>query len=128
MTKALMDREQWNHIISQFEGSTILQTWEWGKIKSKYGWKQDYYVKEDAFGNLEAAALILSREQRLSKFGPSMKILYVPHGPLLDWGNPEFVIETLDHLKEYSKKQKAAYIKIDPQIVLTQDTDNSMQE
>ena len=128
MTKALMDREQWNHIISQFEGSTILQTWEWGKIKSKYGWKQDYYVKEDAFGKPEAAALILSREQRLSKFGPLIKILYVPHGPLLDWSNPKIVIETLDHLKEYSKEQKAAYIKVDPQIVLAQDTANFTQD
>ena len=92
-----MDRERWNHIISQFEASTILQTWEWAKIKSNYGWKQDHYVKEDAFGNIGAAALILSREQRLSKFGPSIRILYCPHGPLLDWDNTELVKETLDH-------------------------------
>ena len=123
-----MDREKWNHIISQFEGSTILQTWEWGKIKSQNGWKQDYYVREDTFGNPEAAALILSREKRLSKFSPSIKILYVPHGPLLDWGNPELVTETLDHLKEYSKKQKAAYIKVDPQIILAQDTATCLHE
>jgi peptidoglycan pentaglycine glycine transferase (the first glycine) len=127
MNKVFMDREQWNRIISQFEGSTILQTWEWGEIKSKYGWKQDYYVKENVFGKPVAAALILSREQRLSKFGPLIKILYVPHGPLLDWGNPEIVIETLDHLRKYSKVQKAAYIKVDPQIVLAQDIALSAQ-
>ena len=120
-----MDKDKWNRIISQFEGSTILQTWEWGQIKSNYGWKQDYYVKEDAFGNLKAAALILSREQRLSKFGPLIKILYVPHGPLLDWDDTEIVKETLDHLKEYSKKQKAAYIKIDPQFVLAKDKEKA---
>ena len=127
ITKDYMDREKWNHIISQFETSTILQTWEWGQIKTNYGWKQDHYVKEDASGNLKAAALILSREQRFSKFGPSMKILYIPHGPLLDWDNAAFVEETLDLLKEYSKTQKAAYIKIDPQIVLTQDANDSKE-
>ena len=119
-----MDRERWNQIVSQFEGSTILQTWEWAKIKSNYGWKQDHYVKEDASGKLEAAALILSREQRLSKFGPSIRILYVPHGPLLDWSNSNLVKETLDHLIEYSIEQEAAYIKIDPQFVLSQDADD----
>ena len=115
-----MDREKWNQIISQFTGSTLLQTWEWGQIKSKNGWKQHHYVKEGSSGNLDAVALILSREQHLSKFAPSIKILYIPHGPLLDWSNLELVKDTLDHLKKYSKDQKAAYIKIDPQLLNSQ--------
>jgi len=122
-----MDRERWNHIISQFAGSTILQTWEWGEFKSKYSWKQDHYVNEDAFGNFNAAALILMREQCISKLVPSIRILYVPHGPLLDWSNTEIVKESLENLKEYSRKQKAAYIKIDPQLVLAQNETNSTQ-
>jgi lipid II:glycine glycyltransferase (peptidoglycan interpeptide bridge formation enzyme) len=128
MIDSIMNRDLWNSIISQFEQSTILQTWEWGLLKSKYGWKPDYYLKEDSSGKPEAAALILSREQRLSKFGPSIKILYVPHGPLLDWENPHIVQETFDHLKSYSKKQNAAYIKTDPQYILSCGTETTSQK
>jgi len=115
-----MDRKKWNHIISQFDGSTLLQTWEWGQIKSNYGWKQDHYVKEGSSGSPKAAALILSREQHFSKYSPPIKILYVPHGPLLDWSDFEIVKDTLEHLIEYSKDQKVAYIKIDPQLPVSQ--------
>ena len=123
--KDAVNREQWNNIISRFEQSTILQTWEWGQIKSQYGWKPDYYIKVGAFGKPEAAALILAREQRISKFGPVIKVLYLPHGPLLDWKNFEIVKETFEYLKKYSKEQKAAYIKIDPQFIISQGIDSN---
>ena len=42
-----MDREHWNEIITHFEQSSILQTWEWGEIKAQFGWKTDYYEKND---------------------------------------------------------------------------------
>ena len=117
-----MNKEQWNNITSQFERSTILQTWEWGLIKTRYGWKPDYYVKEDSSGKPEAAALILSKEQRLSKFGPLIRILYIPQGPLLNWENLDVVKKTFDYLINYSKLQNAAYIKTDPQLILSRGT------
>ena len=123
-----MKRDEWNKIVSQFKHSTILQSWEWGEIKSRYGWKPNYYVKEDDFGKPEAAAMILSRVQSVSKFGPSMKILYIPHGPLLDWDNADIVIETLGYLRNFSIEQKAAYIKIDPQLVPSNHDAQSMTE
>jgi len=122
-----MDRDYWNKIVSEFDQHTLLQCWEWGKIKSLYGWKPDYYVKEALSGKVEAAALILSRELRLMKFGPVIKILYLPHGPLLDWKNKRIVQETFDYLKRYSKQHNAAYIKVDPQFIISQTgADNSI--
>lgn len=123
-----MNRDHWNNIISQFEQSTILQTWEWGLIKSNYGWRPDYYVKKDSSGIPEAAALILSREQRLSKFGPLLRILYVPHGPLLNWNNLDIVKETFDYLKKYSEEQNTVYIKTDPQFILSRSSDEASQK
>jgi peptidoglycan pentaglycine glycine transferase (the first glycine) len=122
-----MDKEQWDEIITHFGQSSILQTWEWGQIKAQFGWKPDYYEKKDAYGNPEAAALILAREQRLSKFGPGIKILYSPHGPLLDWNNFELVKETFENLIKYARDQKASYIKVDPQLTIINgiESDNS---
>jgi peptidoglycan pentaglycine glycine transferase (the first glycine) len=120
-----MDREQWNSIISQFDQSSILQTWEWGQVKAQFGWKPGYYIKKDSSGKLEAAALILSREQQLSKFGPNIKILYSPLGPLLDWKNFEIISDTFDYLINYSREQKAAYIKVDPQVTISKGVDNN---
>ncbi|MCJ7518656.1 MAG: peptidoglycan bridge formation glycyltransferase FemA/FemB family protein [Anaerolineaceae bacterium] len=112
-----MDREQWNTIISGFDQSSILQSWEWSQLKSQYGWMPDYFVKKDSSGKLKAVSLILARSQRIIKFGPEIKVLYLPHGPLLDWNNLDIVKETLDSLKEYSEEHNAAYIKIDPQFI-----------
>ena len=120
-----MNREQWNNTISQFDRSTILQSWEWSQLKSQYGWKPDYYIKEDSSGKPEAAALILSREQQIIKFGPIVKVLYIPHGPLLDWNNSDIVKMTLEYLKKYSKDQNAAYIKVDPQLIMSEGIDEN---
>ncbi len=107
-----MNKERWNSIISQFEQSTILQTWEWGLIKSQYGWKSDYFVKEDAFGKPQSAGMILSRAQHLSKFGPAIKIFYIPHGPLIDWNKPDIVEETFDYLKIMLLKKRLFILKL----------------
>lgn len=110
----------WNAIVANFSQQSMLQSWEWGQIKLKYGWQPEYYYQKDNYGNFEMASLILTREQKLSKFGPSLKIIYIPHGPLLNWENIDLVNETLSFFKEYSQDRKAAYIKIDPQFVVAQ--------
>lgn len=113
-----MNQYTWNEILSHFEFPSLLQSWEWSEIKSKYGWERDFRVWEGAHGNVEAATLILIREHRFNLFGIKARIAYLPHGPLLDWQNLELRRKVLKDLKDYACEINAAYIKIDPQIIL----------
>ena len=63
----------------------------------------------------------------MTKFGPLIKILYVPHGPLLNWQNRSLVQKTFDLLKNYSSLHKAIYIKSDPQFVVARGLESDVQ-
>ena len=117
-----MEKEKWNNIIRQFTPTSLLQTWEWGDIKSRYGWQVEHKTWETAQGKTAAAALILKREQTIPLLGIKLMILYVPKGPLVDWksGMHERVLEDL---KDYARKAGAAFIKIDPELVTARGVD-----
>ena len=120
----------WNKIISQLPNPHFLQTYEWGKVKSKYGWKPIYVVWSDKayksctsdqldqldlldVSNIVAACLVLQRTA-VSQFS----ILYAPKGPLLDWSNESLRQRVLDDLQSFAKKQGAIFFKFDPDVVL----------
>jgi peptidoglycan pentaglycine glycine transferase (the first glycine) len=109
--------KQWNDIAGSFGNTSILQSREWAETKEITGWTPDYYLHQNEVGKINAASLVLTREEKLSGFGPVFRIIYLPHGPLLDWSDEELVISVLQELKDYSKSRKASFIKIDPQAI-----------
>jgi lipid II:glycine glycyltransferase (peptidoglycan interpeptide bridge formation enzyme) len=107
----------WNQILQQFPQPSFLQTWEWGQVKARYGWEVDTKIWQDEKGTVQAAALILIREQKLPVIGKKLRIMYVPKGPLLkNWHEP-LRKKVLDDLRVYAQKAGAVYIKIDPEII-----------
>lgn len=107
----------WNQILQQFPQPSFLQTWEWGQVKARYGWEVDTKIWQDEKGTVQAAALILIREQTLPVIGKKLRIMYVPKGPLLrNWYEP-LRKKVLDDLRVYAQKAGAVYIKIDPEII-----------
>ena len=117
--------ENWDVIISQLPDSHFLQTYEWGEVKSKYGWVPYYAVwtedgKFSVSSNYQlpvtkvvAAALILKRTA-FRRFS----IFYSPKGPLMDWTNGTLRKRVLDDLQSFAKKQGAIFLKLDPDVVL----------
>jgi lipid II:glycine glycyltransferase (peptidoglycan interpeptide bridge formation enzyme) len=123
----------WNSLISNLPTPHFLQTYEWGQVKSKYGWSPIYLVwdkegkmKEardvNALASLafypSAAALILKRQILRNGFAARLSIFYSPKGPLLDWSNEFLRSRVLDDLQSFAKKQGAIFLKIDPDVVL----------
>jgi lipid II:glycine glycyltransferase (peptidoglycan interpeptide bridge formation enzyme) len=123
-----MDRDTWNSIASSFKTTSILQTWEWSEIKKSTGWTPEFYIHKDGEDNINAASLVLIREQRLSRLGPTIRIVYLPQGPLLDWSDDQLVREVLSELTDYGKKQQASYIKIDPQVIPEENSNPDLQD
>lgn len=99
---------KWNHLISTLPHPHILQSWEWGEFKSRYGWSARRLV-----WGTEAAAQILTR----SALRGLVKVLYVPKGPLLDWSNARLRAQVLDDLQNLARRERAVLIKIDPDVV-----------
>ena len=127
-----MSSNSWNSIISKLPNPHFLQTYEWGQVKAKYGWRPIYAVwdangtwkvETDAdllstFHSPIAAALILKRQILRNGFAARSSILYAPKGPLLDWTNQALRNCVLHDLQSFAKKQRAIFLKIDPDIVL----------
>jgi lipid II:glycine glycyltransferase (peptidoglycan interpeptide bridge formation enzyme) len=122
----------WNSLISNLPNPHFLQTYEWGQVKAKYGWRPLYAVWDaDGSWNVEkdpsqfsafqmpvAATLILKRQIISNGFTARLSILYAPKGPLLDWTNESLKNRVLNDLQSFAKKQGAVFLKVDPDVVL----------
>jgi len=123
----------WNSLISKLPGPHFLQSYEWGQVKAKYGWRP-IYVAWDEAGKLKeardarhlssfiyqpsAAALILKKTIPLGGMSARLSILYAPKGPLLDWMNEPLRNCVLNDLQSLAKKEGAIFLKMDPDVVL----------
>jgi lipid II:glycine glycyltransferase (peptidoglycan interpeptide bridge formation enzyme) len=98
----------------------VLQSWEWGAFKSRYGWSPARLLFE--LDGRRAAASILSR--RASPL--PLSILYIPKGPLLDYDDPELLDAVLGELERTAREQRAIFVKIDPDVPANHTTTTSL--
>ncbi|MDR3288873.1 MAG: peptidoglycan bridge formation glycyltransferase FemA/FemB family protein [Peptococcaceae bacterium] len=105
------EKERFNAFIAGHSKGHVLQTWEWGEIKSRTGWRPWRLIIEEA-GQIVACVSIL--ERKLPLF--SAVIFYAPRGPVLDWRNGEIFQRLLSEIQELAKKRRAVLLKIDPDI------------
>ncbi len=114
----IADRHTWNPLISALPFTHIFQSWEWGEFKSRYGWSARRFVWTGATGQPAAAAQVLCRRIGLptSNLRLPTAILYVPKGPLLDWGDEPLRARVLDDLQSLARRERAIFIKTDPDL------------
>jgi len=114
----MMNAAEWNHLIADLPGTHLLQTWEWGQLKSAVGWEPLQQVWRAADGRVQAAALVLQRSVSLAGIRTPLSVLYVPRGPLLDWADADLRQRVLDDLQQLARRQRALFIKVDPELAL----------
>jgi lipid II:glycine glycyltransferase (peptidoglycan interpeptide bridge formation enzyme) len=112
-----LTREEWNTLIKSAPNLHILQSWEWGQIKSNFGWQSLRYEWRDQADRIKATALVLKRRLLSKTPFAGLSVLYVPKGPLLwDWDNFD-VRECVFHdLSRIAGQQKSIFIKVDPDV------------
>lgn len=111
--------QSWDDLIASFPGPHILQTWEWGLVKSSFGWDMHPYVWQNPHHEVAAAALVLRRTIPVPGFAGRLRVLYLPKGPLLmDWGDESVRHQVLDDLGELAGQERAIFVKIDPDVPL----------
>ncbi len=114
----LQDASQWNTGIENLPGAHALQTWEWGQVKSRFGWKSYPLLWHSETGEVTAAALLLQRKLALGTFSLPLSVMYVPRGPLLNWSDRPLAKRVMDDLEAFARDNNAIFVKIDPDLPL----------
>ena len=109
----------WNSNLTHHLKGHLLQSWEWGQFKQRYGWKATYLSWKDGKNQTKAQALILKRT-----IASRFSILYCPRGPALDWSDETLSSTILSELAEYARSENAIFLKIDPYLVVGTDQDD----
>ena len=91
--------------------SLFFHSIEWAKFKEKTGWSYEIVgLKEGK--NIKAAAILLSKKVPFL----NKKFYYSPRGYIIDYKDFDLVKKFTNLLKEYMKKQKVIFLKINPYI------------
>jgi peptidoglycan pentaglycine glycine transferase (the first glycine) len=98
---------EWSAAIAVLPPVSVLQTWMWGDLKSRWGWRPVRLVW-NRDGVTCAAAQVLVRPLAAGR-----GFAYVPHGPIADrqdlatWGH------TLDGLEAWARSRRAVVLKVE---------------
>ncbi len=102
---------EWDDFVAAHPHGSILQTTNWARLKSHFGWQSNrVWLKQD--GRLVAGAQVLVRSAALGL----MKVAYVPHGPLVDWSDEEQVNVAINQIDFAAYKLGAGMLKMEPLI------------
>jgi lipid II:glycine glycyltransferase (peptidoglycan interpeptide bridge formation enzyme) len=128
-----METMNWDALIATLPSAHLLQTWEWGQVKARYGWTPlyalwgaggEFRLESDVnrlfplpFSTV-AAALILKKTVLRRAFAARLSLLYIPKGPLLDWNDEPLRRRVLDDLQSLARRQGAIFLKADPDVLL----------
>jgi peptidoglycan pentaglycine glycine transferase (the second and third glycine) len=94
------------------EQNTFHQTLAWGELKATNGWRNYYVGLIDDNDKIIGASLLLSKKLVLN-----INLFYAPRGFLIDYKDV-VVLKTFTKLvKEFARKKKAIFIKIDPYVM-----------
>lgn len=108
-----VSKEKYEKFVKSHKKSHFLQSYSWGEFaKKEKNLIPNYVGLEDEKGNLVATALLLEKKLPLG-----MCYFYAPRGFILDYSNEEILKYFTKELKNYSKKKKAIFFKIDPDII-----------
>lgn len=104
-------RDAWNDALRALPYAHVLQTWEWGAFKhDTTGWHPQRYVYRRG-DTIVAAASVGVRS-----VGP-FKVMYVSKGPAMPYDDREVVAAVLEHLQSIARRQRAIWLKIDPDVI-----------
>lgn len=108
-----VEKEKYEEFVKHHKKSHFLQSYAWGEFSKKEKHLTPHYVGlEDNNHNIVATALLLEKKLPLG-----MCYFYAPRGFVLDYSNEDVLTEFTKQLKVYSKKKKAIFFKIDPDII-----------
>ncbi len=105
-------KKEYDSFVKKHEKSHFLQSYAWGEFAEASKGMKAHYVGLKDNNKLVAAALLLEKKLPLG-----YSYFYSPRGFVIDFKDKELLKEFVDKMKEYTKKYKSIFIKIDPDII-----------
>ena len=106
-----IEKNEYEKFVKGHKKSHFLQSYAWGEFSEKAKGMKAHYVGLKDKNKLVAASLLLEKSLPLG-----YSYLYSPRGFVIDFSNKELLKEYVEKVKEFAKKRKAIFIKIDPDI------------
>lgn len=101
-----INAQQWQALLAKNPNASILQTAEWGKIKSAFGWEPLYIANENT------GAMILFR--KLPHHIPWFTIAYIPRGPVaFSKESPDYQ-NLWQEIHQICRKRHAIFLRVEP--------------
>lgn len=104
-----IEKDRYEEFVKNHKKSHFLQSYAWGEFAKKEKNLIPHYVGLEDNNKLVATALILEKKLPLH-----LSYFYIPRGYVLDYDNLDILKEFTKKIKDYAKKYKAIFIKIDP--------------
>lgn len=102
---------EWNAFIGSEMHGHFFQSWEWGDLKQKSGWRPiRLAVRKN--GRITAAIQVLKLKIPLLP----VSILYAPRGPIVDYNDKTSFDCLLSGIVSLAKRERAVFLQIDPDI------------
>ncbi|MBI3943068.1 MAG: peptidoglycan bridge formation glycyltransferase FemA/FemB family protein [Chloroflexi bacterium] len=101
----------WNSLLTALPSAHILQSFQWGEIKARYGWSPHRLAFLEEGVPIAAASVLV----RPTPYLP-LSVLYSPKGPILDYRHTGRLEKVLQSLEDFARSQRGIFIKIDPDV------------
>ncbi|TWT10440.1 aminoacyltransferase [Streptococcus sp. sy004] len=105
-----ISQDEHDTFVQNHPQANLLQSSKWAKIKDNWGNQRVGFYRNQ---ELVASASILIRKLPLG-----FTMLYIPRGPIMDYNDEELVSFVFKSLKAFGRKQRAIFIKFDPNLHL----------
>jgi len=103
------DRERFDAFVAASPYGHVHQTFEWGEIKSRFGWKPLRFLAEKDGRVVAAAALLKTKRRGVTR-------LYASRGPVVDYGDGALVRELLAALSVLAVRLIALFLRVSPAV------------
>lgn len=106
----LINEQEYRKFTEKRKDTHFLQSYEWGMVSKERGLTPVYVGLKD-HDNLVATALMLKKQLPLG-----YSYYYIPRGYTIDYTDYKLVKEFTYKIRDYLKKEKAIFFRIDPDI------------
>jgi len=108
------DKENYKKFLSNHPRCNFQQSLEWGDVKTS--WKKEVILSEDENGNIKGSLCVWIR--KIPIFG---NLMYSARGPVCDIYDEKVIKDLTDGANELAKKYNSFVLRIEPDILKTDD-------
>jgi lipid II:glycine glycyltransferase (peptidoglycan interpeptide bridge formation enzyme) len=107
-SQTIVNQGTWDAFVTDHPKGHLLQTWAWGELKARFGWRVIRLAVVEE-GRILAGAQLLVRPLPLA-----FSLAYIPKGPLVDWEDRAQATALVAGLHRVCRRQRSGFLKIEP--------------